>query len=62
MLKQILQKYVDQQVKVVVFNSKSKSVRGWLIHTPTPPRPPSLAMCIIEFLLCIPYYRGDAGA
>ena len=31
MLKQILQKYVDQQVKVVVFNSKSKSVRGWLV-------------------------------
>lgn len=27
MLKQILQKYVDQQVKVVVFNSKSKSIR-----------------------------------
>ena len=30
MLKQILQKYVDQQVKSVVFNSKSKSIRGRL--------------------------------
>ena len=30
MLKQILQKYVDQQVKVIVFNSKSKTIRGVL--------------------------------
>ena len=37
MLKQILQKYVDQQVKVVVFNSKSKSVRGWLKELYLPP-------------------------
>ena len=28
MLKQILQKYVDQPVKMVVYNSKSRTTRG----------------------------------
>ena len=50
MLKQILQKYVDQQVKVVIFNSKSKSVRGWLLtltQTTT-----SISGYVSLFLLC----------
>ena len=28
LLKQILQKYIDQPVKVVVYNSKSRNTRG----------------------------------
>jgi hypothetical protein len=28
MLKQILQKYIDQPVRVTVFNSKSRKTRG----------------------------------
>ena len=28
MLKQILQKYIDQPVKLIVYNSKSRNTRG----------------------------------
>ena len=49
MLKQILQKYVDQQVRVVVFNSKSKSVRGWLNELSHPTKP----LCVsLKFCFC----------
>ena len=49
MLKQILQKYVDQQVKVVIFNSKSKSVRGWLL---TLTQTTTSISGYVSFLLC----------
>lgn len=37
MLKQILQKYIDQPVQITVFNSKSRKTKGKCLPTPPPP-------------------------